>query len=322
MAVLIAPQPHPGWPHEHTLFDGLGTNGGISSIDGPTFHSTLGCDWMPAIRDRDSGIWQKVYLSATGPVAIKDPLVTTYLPLPKLEPADIAIQTTLENLTDSPQHGVLKASFGSVSISTPVDVAPKKTKVVSLDPKSFPALRLQNPQLWWPNHYGPQNLYKLNLDIEIDGAVSDHQETSFGMRKITCHAAPDSENLTLSVNGVPIFCKGGDWGMDEAMKRNPRTRLEAQIRMHQLANYNMIRNWGGQSTSDDFYDLCDKYGLLLWDEFFQSNPSAGPDPTDVDTYVANVRDKILRFRNHPSVAVWCARSEGSRRQILFNRFKK
>ncbi len=94
------------------------------------------------------------------------------------------------------------------------------------------------------------------------------------------------------------------------MKRIPRERLEAEIRMHQLANLNLIRNWVGQSTSEDFYDLCDKYGILLWDEFFQPNPSDGPNPTDLDTYIANVRDKILRFRNHPSIAVWCARNEG------------
>ncbi len=94
------------------------------------------------------------------------------------------------------------------------------------------------------------------------------------------------------------------------MKRIPRERLEAQIRMHQLANLNLIRNWVGQSTSEDFYELCDKYGILVWDEFFQPNPNDGPNPTDIDTYIANVREKILRFRNHPSIALWCARNEG------------
>ena len=77
---------------------------------------------------------------------------------------------------------------------------------------------------------------------------------------------------------MPVFAKGGDWGMDEAMKRIPRERLEAQIRMHQLANYNIIRNWVGQSTSEDFYDLCDRYGIMIWDEFFQPNPGDGPNP--------------------------------------------
>jgi beta-galactosidase/beta-glucuronidase len=69
VAVLVTPQPHPGVSHEHTLRTGLGKNGGESALDGPTFFSTLGWDWIPAIRDRDTGIWQKVFLSSTGPVA-------------------------------------------------------------------------------------------------------------------------------------------------------------------------------------------------------------------------------------------------------------
>src|ERR1039458_8996781 len=80
--------------------------------------------------------------------------------------------------------------------------------------------------------------------------------------------------------------------------------------MHQIANYTMIRNWVGQSTSEDFYEMCDKYGIMLWDEFFQPNPGDGPNPTDLNVYLANVREKILRFRNHPAIAVWCARNEG------------
>jgi mannosylglycoprotein endo-beta-mannosidase len=72
----------------------------------------------------------------------------------------------------------------------------------------------------------------------------------------------------------------------------------------------MIRNWVGQSTSPDFYDLADQYGILLWDEFFQPNPADGPDPDDIPTYLANVTDKVIRYRNHPSIAVWCARNEG------------
>ena len=72
----------------------------------------------------------------------------------------------------------------------------------------------------------------------------------------------------------------------------------------------MIRNWVGQSTSADFYDVCDKYGILLWDEFFEPHPGDGPIPEDVGLYLANVRDKILRFRNHACIALWCARNEG------------
>ncbi len=309
IAVLVTPQPHPGDPHEHTIANGLGKNGGITAIDGPTFLSTIGWDWIPAIRDRDTGIWQKVFLSATGPVLVKEPLVTTDLPLPDITSTDIGIHATLTNTSDKPQKGVLKGSFGDVSFEQPVELAPHATQLVALDPKTTPALHLSNPKLWWPNGYGPQNLYTLHLSFDQKETVSDSQNISFGVRKIT-YSVPDSENLTISVNGVRVFIRGGDWGLDEALKRVPRERLEAMVRMHQLANMNMIRNWVGQSTGEDFYELCDKYGILLWDEFFQPNPSDGPDPTDLPTYLANVRDKILRFRNHPSIAVWCARNEG------------
>lgn len=309
IAVLVKPQPHPGDPHEHTIANGMVTNGGITAIDGPTFLCTIGWDWLPGVRDRDSGIWNKVYLSSTGPVVVKDPLVTTDLPLPRTDSADVAISATLENVTDQPQTGTFHAEFGSVSVDKEVQLAPKASQKVSLDPKEFAALHMLNPKLWWPNGYGPQNLYSLHLAFNQGSVASDEQTLSFGVRKIT-YAVPDSENLTVSVNGVRVFLRGGDWGLDEGLKRIPRERLEAEIRMHAMANMTMIRNWVGQSTGEDFYELCDKYGILLWDEFFQPNPSDGPNPDDLPTYMANVRDKILRYRNHPSIAIWCARNEG------------
>ncbi len=309
LAVLVSPQPNPGIPHEHTIALGMGANGGITASDGPTFLCSLGWDWIPAIRDRNTGIWQKVFLSASSSVLIKSPLITTDLPLPKLNSADVAIQTTLENVSDQPQKGILKGQFGNVSFQQPVELPAHSSKLISLNSKTHPQLHWNNPKLWWPNGYGPQNLYTLNLSFDIANKVSDSKRVSFGVREIS-YAVPETENLTISVNGVKVLCKGGNWGMDEAMKRIPRERLDAQIRMHKIANYTIIRNWVGQSTSEDFYDMCDKYGILLWDEFFQANPGDGPNPNDLTLYLSNVRDKILRFRNHPSIAVWCARNEG------------
>ncbi len=324
VAVLVAPQPHPGIPHEHTLTNGMGLNGGETAIDGPTFLCTIGWDWIPAIRDRDTGIWQKVFLSATGPIVVKNPLVTTDLPLPRTDSTDIAVQATVENVTDQPIKGVLQGSIRSsvdlgktalAGVVTPiafeqrVEIAPHSMQLVSFDPKTTPRLHVDHPRLWWPNGYGPQNLYELHLSFAINKKISDAQDVSFGVRKIT-YSVPGTDTLTISVNGVPVFIRGGDWGLDEALKRIPRERLEAEIHMHQLANLNLIRNWVGQSTGEDFYELCDKYGIMIWDEFFQPNPSDGPNPTDLDTYVANVREKILRYRNHPAIMLWCARNEG------------
>jgi hypothetical protein len=309
VAVLVAPEPHPGVPHEHTLRDGVGLNGGITASDGPTFLATIGWDWLNAVRDRDTGIWRKVFLSATGPVVLKNPLVTTDLPLPRTDSAEVAVETTVENVSDQPQTGVVEGTIEKIEFARQVTLTPHSRQTIVFNAKNTPALHIEHPRLWWPNGYGAQAMYRLHLAFRIGGSVSDTEEVDFGVRKIT-YSVPGTDTLTISVNGVPIFIRGGDWGLDEAMKRIPRERLEAEIRLHQRAHLNMIRNWVGQSTSEDFYALCDQYGILVWDEFFQPNPGDGPDPTDIETYIANVRDKVLRFRNHPSIALWCARNEG------------
>ncbi len=314
VAVLVSPQPHPGIPHEHTVANGVGKNGGETAIDGPTFLSTIGWDWLPAVRDRDTGIWLPVTISATGPVVLKDPFVISDLKRGNTPPtADLALWVTIRNRSSARAGGRLVGTITGqgepIHFSKEVTVEANQSDTIRLDKETVPALHVEDPRLWWPNGYGPQNLSKLTLRFEMGKQVSDEQTVQFGVRKIEYQVA-DSENLTLSVNGVKVMARGGNWGLDEGMKRVPRERLEAQFRMHALANLNIIRNWVGQSTSPDFYDLADKYGILLWDEFFQPNPADGPDPTDIDTYLANVTDKVLRYRNHPAIAVWCARNEG------------
>lgn len=309
IAVLVSPQPHPGDPQEQTIRAGAGLNGGITALDGPTFLSTIGWDWIPGIRDRDTGIWREVHLLATGPVLLKDPYVTTDLKVPGYATAGVTVKTVLENISDQPQKGVLKGSIGQIAFEQAVELAPHSSRAIAFSPETTPQLLLQHPKLWWPNGYGEQALYRMHLSFEMNKSVSSEHDLSFGVRKIE-YAAKASDSLAFVVNGVPIFIRGGNWGMDEAMKRIPFERMEAQIRMHQLAHLNLIRNWVGQSTSEQFYELCDKYGLLIWDEFFQPNPSDGPNPTDIETYLANVHDKIVRYRNHPSIALWCARNEG------------
>ena len=309
LAVLISPQPTPGETTPHTIRLGTGNNYCVTPADGPTFMCTIGWDWLLTIPDRDAGIWQKVFLSATGPVVIKEPLIATDLPLPRIDSADVMIEAKVENVTDKSVRGELVAKFDDVSVHQAVEIKPNSSQVVRFDPKQFPQLHVLNPKLWWPNGFGEPNLHVLHLAFKTGAEISDAQDITFGIRKIT-YTHPPSDNVAFTVNGVPVFAKGGNWGMDEALKRVPPERLDAQIRMHQLANYTMIRNWIGQSTSGDLYDLCDKYGLLVWDEFFQAS-GGSPMPKDNVTYMANVRDKIVRFRNHPCIALWCGRNEGN-----------
>jgi beta-mannosidase len=323
LAVLVHPQPHPGVPHEHTVALGIGKNGGETALDGATFLSTIGWDWLAAVRDRDTGIWLPVTVDSTGPVVMNETFVTSNLASTHAS-ADLNIDTHLKNLSGSEQLGTLTGTISGqgddIAFEKQITLPASSDMPIKLDVSSIPQLHIVSPKLWWPNGYGDPNLYRLTLSWKTGKKVSDVYTTNFGIRKIE-YAVPDSEYLTLSVNGVKVMVRGGDWGLDEAMKRDTRERLDAQFHMHALANMNMIRNWVGQSTGPDFYDMADKYGILLWDEFFQPNPGDGPNVENIPPYLANVKDKILRYRNHPSIAVWCARNEGYPPKALDNQLK-
>lgn len=305
IAVKIMPPNHPGTPHEQTLAGGTGRNGGDTGADGVTFASTVGWDWIPAIRDRDMGLWQGVAMFSTGDVTIHDPRVETLLPLPNTDTAVVSTETTLRNESSAPVSGVLEARIEGTRLTArrAVTLGPHETKNVGI------AWSMNHPRLWWPNGYGKPELYRLKLRFVQGRSTSDAQETSFGVRQFG-YFRPGSDKMTIHVNGVPIMCRGGNWGIDEAMKRSPVARIDAQVRLHRDANCNMIRNWVGQSTQEDFYAACDKYGILVWDDFWLANPSDGPPPVDEALFLANAREKILRYRNHPSIAVWCGRNEG------------
>jgi hypothetical protein len=112
VAVLIQPPLHPGTPLEQTVANGTGGNGGILSQDGPTFICTSGWDWIPGIRDRDMGIWQKVTLAATGPVVVENPLMSLRTCRCRARTsADLTVEATVHNVTDAPQSGVLSGAF-------------------------------------------------------------------------------------------------------------------------------------------------------------------------------------------------------------------
>ena len=118
------------------------------------------------------------------------------------------------------------------------------------------------------------------------------------------------EYMVIKVNGQRIYCKGGNWGMDDGMKRVSRERLEPALKLHKNMNYNMIRNWTGESTEEVFYELCDEYGMLVMNDFWLSTDGFNLNPLDYRLFIRNVTETVRRFRNHPSIALWCARNEG------------
>ncbi|MFT3903311.1 MAG: glycoside hydrolase family 2 TIM barrel-domain containing protein [Niabella sp.] len=120
---------------------------------------------------------------------------------------------------------------------------------------------------------------------------------------------PVGQYLVFRVNGVRIFIKGGTFGMDDGMKRGSRSRLEPYFKLHKDANFNLIRNWVGQSTEETFYELADEYGMLVWNDFWITTDDT-VEPNDYDLFMSNATDVVRRFRTHPSIALWCPRNEG------------
>jgi hypothetical protein len=184
IAVRIAPPPHPGIPHEQSMAAGPGENGGALALDGPTFIASEGWDWIPGIRDRNTGIWQRVELTVSGGLRLIDPHVVTHLPLPRTDSADLFITASIENRRAISVQATLIARIEAISVRKTVTLAPG-TSIVALDPAEFPQLHLTNPRLWWPNGYGPANLYTLELEIDEGAAPSDVATIKFGIRELT-----------------------------------------------------------------------------------------------------------------------------------------
>ncbi|HWO66593.1 MAG TPA: discoidin domain-containing protein, partial [Umezawaea sp.] len=111
--------------------------------------------------------------------------------------------------------------------------------------------------------------------------------------------------LKISVNGVRVFCRGGNWGWDELLRRVDADWMDAVIGMHRDMNFTMIRNWIGSSTREEFYSACDANGILVWNDFWE----AGPFLENPPGYVDIARDTIVRYRTHPCIVIWCAANE-------------
>ncbi|MBS0374617.1 MAG: beta galactosidase jelly roll domain-containing protein [Proteobacteria bacterium] len=184
LAVRVSPPPHPGIPHEQSVAAGPGENGGSLAIDGPTFIATEGWDWIPAVRDRNTGLWQGVELAASGTIRIGDAFVITQLPLPRTDRADLTIRVPLDNLATRAVGVRLRARFDDVDVVKSVVASPGASEV-ELSPAEFPALRVAQPRLWWPNGYGEPVLHALTLSVDADGEPSDARELRFGIREIT-----------------------------------------------------------------------------------------------------------------------------------------
>ena len=181
---------------------------------------------------------------------------------------------------------------------------------ITWDKSVFKSLVINNPQLWWPNGYGEQNLYSCHLECLVNGKVSDSRDVTFGIRKYEYEKVNNSSNQPVwrfKVNGKPVYLKGGNWGISEYLLRCHGEEYEEKILLHKDMNFNMIRLWSGCVTDDEFYDYCDRHGIMVWDDFWIVFSYFGVSEKDV--FKENALDKVRRLRNHPSIALWCGANE-------------
>ena len=282
-------------------------NGGILGADNPTFHATIGWDWISTIRGRDIGIWDDVYLTTASDVTVSDPVVTTTLAegdtLASMTPAVI-----LTNHRDKAVTGILHGHIGEICFEKQVTLAAGETIEATFSPKEFPQLKDQRMRLWWPNGYGEAYLYDAGFEFIVDGQQSDAVEYKAGIREVK--TVDKDTKLKIYINNRRLVPLGGNWAFSENNLNYRGREFDAAVRHHKEMNYNMIRNWVGMTGDKEFFEACDRYGIMVWQDFWLANPADGPDPDDEAMFMDNARNFVLKIRNHPCIGIYCGRNEG------------
>ncbi|MBE7157527.1 MAG: discoidin domain-containing protein [Rhodospirillales bacterium] len=306
LALRVIKNATPGSCKQKT-YEKASKNGGGLGADNPTFHASVGWDWISTIRGRNTGIWAEVYLQTTGAATIEDPLVTSKLPLPDVSRADVSLEIFALNHTEKPFSGTLRGKFGDIAVEEHVSLGPQERKAIRLSPDTHKQLSIHSPRLWWPVGYGEPYLYDVDLRLEGRSGVSDRKQFKAGIRQMT--ATEEGGALKLFINGRRFIAKGGNWGFGESMLRFRAREYDAAVRYHREMNFTMIRNWVGQIGDEAFYEACDRHGVVVWQDFWLANPWDGPIPDDNALFLANARDYIARIRNHASLGLYCGRNE-------------
>ena len=258
----------------------------------------FGWDWgpmLPAI-----GIWRDIRLEAYSQARLVDVHVRQHHDQGRVS---VSAGVTIEQWGDAPLSVTLRLTSPDGATHS-IESAPHQTL----------SLPVENPQLWWPNSFGAQPLYRVEVELRQGNHVLDQRVYAIGLRTIELRRQLDrwGQSFTFIVNGVPIFAKGSNWiPSDTFPTRITRAQLEFLIASAAQAYHNMLRVWGGGYYEDEaFYDLCDRYGILVWQDFMFA--CAGY-PLNAETFLANmkveVEQNVQRLRHHACLALWCGNNE-------------
>jgi exo-1,4-beta-D-glucosaminidase len=263
-------------------------------------------DWNPAPPDKSMGLWREVYLSTSGPVALRYPTVISTVtdadgPASR---ADLTVTALVENATAEPVKAKLRGRMGNLRFEQEVQLAANERKDVVFEPAAFPQLAVKKPRLWWPKQMGTPFLHDLTMTVDVGGKSSDEVTRKVGIRQIDSSLDANKKRL-FTVNGKRLLIRGAGWSSDLLLTYDP-ARIESQLKYVEDIGLNTVRLEGKLET-EHFFDLADRMGLLVmagwcccdhWEHWDKWQPS--------DHVVAeqSLRSQIYRLRAHPSLLMW------------------
>lgn len=260
-------------------------------------HYMFGWDWGPQLPDL--GLWRSVYLRFCSTARIDDIRILQHH-------NDGGVRLELET-------NIVKLSNAKTSVEYTIEAPDKTVLKATADENGCAVINVENPQLWYPNGYGAQPLYKVIANLISDGVTEDSTERVIGLRTITvCTDADEWGNqFAFVVNGQKIFAMGANYvPEDNLLGRLSEKRSERLVADCAKANFNCIRVWGGGYYPDDyFYDICDKYGIIIWqDLMFACNVYDLNDEFE-ENILAETADNVKRLRHHACLGLWCGNNE-------------
>ena len=174
-------------------------------------------------------------------------------------------------------------------------------------------VRIPDARLWWPRHYGEQNLYAVKLELLRGGKVVDCVEETIGLREIRIDQVMkpgDEGEFKVWVNGTPVMLMGSNWVPMDAMHSRDAERVPAALALFKDAGCNIVRCWGGNVYEDhEFFSLCDRYGILVWQDFAMACCTYPDVPELIEALEKEATQVVRKLRNHPSILLWAGDNE-------------
>ena len=263
-------------------------------------HCSFGWDWGPRLPD--AGLFRPVSLVGVEQAEIRDVWIRQ---IHREGTVSLSCDIAVESVCDTVCTCELKVT------------GPKgDTSVSQLQRKNdgfFGGIVIDNPELWWPNGYGSQPLYRVEAVLKANGEIQDIQSRMVGLRTMKVNTGADEygSRFAHEVNGVEIFAMGADYIPEDCIRgRVNRERTRTLLEHCRDCNFNVIRVWGGGYYPDDFfYDLCDELGLIVWQDFMFACAVYPLTPEFEANVTAEIRDNVRRIRHHACLGLWCGNNE-------------